>query len=121
MITITIEDKEYIISDDVKTKLLNMLFAEGEKIFDKLGTAHQILAEQASRGILYSMEKKMIEKGIEKTVAAAIRPDKGKSPTKKLMAVMASLAREFDIPASVILSTIENSITDFSVATDASE
>jgi hypothetical protein len=105
---IKLDGKELQVSDAVKYTLIEQLFGEGLKIFDKLGMAHQILAEQVTRGVLYSMEKKMLNAGMSKEAALLLRPDKKQSPTIKLLDVMRKLALDHDLPFVVSLKTDED-------------
>lgn len=105
---ILINDREYTITGEDQKKLVETLFKEAEKYYSQMPPTFQVIIDQLSRGLLYSAEKKMIDKGISPEIAKEIRPAKKQSPSLKFLEVLAS---NVDEPASKL--TLSMAETDF--------
>lgn len=105
---ILINEREYIITEEDQKQLIKTLFQEAERYYSQMPATFQVIIDQLARGLLYSAEKKMIDKGISPEVAKEIRPAKKQSPSLKFLEV---LSENVDEPASKLtLSMLE---TDF--------
>lgn len=105
---ILINDREYTITEEDQKQLIKSLFQEAEKYYSQMPSAFQVIIDQLARGLLYSAEKKMIDKGISPEIAKEIRPAKKQSPSLKFLEVLAS---NVDEPANKL--TLSMAETDF--------
>lgn len=105
---ILINEREYTITEEDQKQLIKILFQEAEKYYSQMPPSFQVIIDQFARGLLYSAEKKMIDKGVPAEVAKEMRPTKKQSPSLKFLEVLAS---NVDEPANKLtLSMLE---TDF--------
>ncbi len=105
---ILINDREYTITEEDQKQLIKTLFQEAEKYYSQMPSAFQVIIDQLARGLLYSAEKKMIDKGVPAEIAKEIRPAKKQSPSLKFLEVLAS---NVDEPANKL--TLSMAETDF--------
>lgn len=105
---ILINDREYTITEEDQKQLIKILFQEAEKYYSQMPSSFQVIIDQFARGLLYSAEKKMIDKGVAPEIAKEVRPAKKQSPSLKFLEVLAS---NVDEPASKL--TLSMAETDF--------
>jgi hypothetical protein len=91
---IQLNDKQYRLEGEQQQKLIDALFLEALKQYEKVSPKFQILGDQVCRGLLYSAEKKMLANGASPENAALVRPAKKQSPTLKFLELIANNVKE---------------------------
>lgn len=91
---ILINETAYEISGEDQKRLIESLFSEATKYYDKMPVQFQVIIDQLARGLLYAAEKKMISKGIDPEKAKEVRPAKKQSPSMKFLELLGANAEE---------------------------
>lgn len=112
---LSVDEKDYVISDDAFKHLTEMVATEAITAVNKMPPMIMAMIETFARNKLYELEKQIIKDGGTKEDALILRPDKGQNPSTKLLIILLAALKDMSKYAEVGLRTDGNgTISDFS-------
>lgn len=106
---INLDAKDYEVSNETLEKVLVYVVSEIEKVYNDLPVMVTTMVETFARKKLYDLERKSVEAGIPKELAAATyRPVAKQSPSGKMMEILSLAAKEIAKNVEIKLSSNNN-------------